>query len=128
MSKIIGAKVGDTVYVDGYTSMAQQNSGREVIDKITTKYDEETGEPYDVIWINKNHQFDSRSGIAITPPTMYYIDNLKMKKRKKKTNVQAIDVPLTIKRKTEDGKIIILPNTHPQAGKTIFIKHKPNGQ
>jgi hypothetical protein len=51
-----------------------------------------------------------------------------MKKRKKKTNVQAIDVPLTIKRKTEDGKIIILPNTHPQAGKTIFIKHKPNGQ
>jgi len=46
-------------------------------------------------------------------------------RKKGKQKPQAIKVPLTIKRKTEDGTIVELPNNHPKAGKTIFVKHKP---
>lgn len=51
------------------------------------------------------------------------------KKRNKNGGyIQPIKVPLTIKRKAEDGTILELPNHHPKAGKTIFIKHKPKAQ
>jgi hypothetical protein len=48
-----------------------------------------------------------------------------MKKRNNNGGyTQAIKVPLTLKREL-DGVVIVVPNTHPKAGKTIFVKHKP---
>jgi hypothetical protein len=49
----------------------------------------------------------------------------KSKQRKKKPLTQTIKVPTTIKRVTEDGKIVLLPNPHYKAGKTLHIQHKP---
>ena len=47
--------------------------GKEKVTRITRKYDENSGKPYKVIWCGK-HGFSAKTGEAITPPTMYYID------------------------------------------------------
>ncbi len=71
---MIKAKVGDKVNVECYTSIGTDEE--EKVTKITKKYDEDTGKPYEVIWCGK-HAFDSRDGEAINPPTMYYISSVK---------------------------------------------------
>jgi hypothetical protein len=74
--KLSEINIGDKVYIDGYTSMAQQNSGvRNVIDT-KYKYDEDTGERYKVIVIN-NGEFDSRTGASLNGNSMYYIETYK---------------------------------------------------
>jgi len=64
-------KVGDKVLIECYTSMG--TGGKEKVTKITTKYNENTGKPYKVIWFG-SHGFSAKTGEAITPPTMYYIN------------------------------------------------------
>ena len=74
--KLNEVNIGDKVYIDGYTSMAQQNFGvRDVID-IKYKYDEGTGERYKVIVINAG-EFDSRTGESLNKNSMYYIEPYK---------------------------------------------------
>jgi len=74
--KLNEVNIGDKVYIDGYTSMAQQNFGvRDVID-IKYKYDEDTGERYKVIVINAG-EFDSRTGESLNKNSMYYIEPYK---------------------------------------------------
>lgn len=68
---LLQLEVGDTVNVECYTGMG--TGGQTTVDKILYKYDKNTGEKYKVIVVDDNHQFDSRTGGAITPPTMYYI-------------------------------------------------------
>lgn len=68
---LLQLEVGDTVNVECYTGMG--TGGETTVDKILYKYDTNTGEKYKVIVVDGNHQFDSRTGDAITPPTMYYI-------------------------------------------------------
>jgi len=63
-------EAGDVVYIDGDSGFCQ--GGYEVVTETKTKYDENTGEPYKVICCEK-HEFDARSGMAITPPLAYYI-------------------------------------------------------
>ena len=63
-------KVGDEMLIECYTSMG--TGGKSKVTKITTKYDEDTGKPYKVIWFG-DHGFSAETGGAITPPTMYYI-------------------------------------------------------
>lgn len=66
--------VGDKVYVDGYTSMAQQNSGEEKIKKIDFRYDEKTGEKFDIYKVGSDW-YDSRDGSCYSNKnSMYYIE------------------------------------------------------
>ena len=67
-------KVGDEVYMDGYTSIAQQNAGKEEIKAIDYRFDEITGEKFPIFKIN-NDWFDGRDGSCYSNKNlMYYID------------------------------------------------------
>ena len=68
--KLSDLEVGDKVWCGGDSGFCR--SGNEEITKITTKYDEDSGEPYKVIWIG-DRKFDGRHGGAMTPPLAYYI-------------------------------------------------------
>ena len=46
------------------------------VKKIIYRYDTITGEKYKVICFDGDHQFDSRTGWAITPPLAYYLQTL----------------------------------------------------
>lgn len=63
-------KVGDEVACDGDSGFCDYSV--EKISNITVKYDEDSGEPYNVIWLGER-MFDSRDGWAMNPPTAYYI-------------------------------------------------------
>jgi len=65
-------KVGDEVYVGCYTSMGASSEGNQTVTDVKVKFDEDTGEPYNVIYLGE-HKFDTRNGGAINAPTMYYI-------------------------------------------------------
>ena len=65
-------KVGDEVYVECYTSMGASSEGNQTVTELKTKYDEDTGKPYNVICLGK-HKFDGRDGGAMNSPTMYFI-------------------------------------------------------
>lgn len=68
------AKVGDKVYIDGYTSMAQQNSGEDTIKKIESRFDEKTGEKFDIYKVGGDW-YDSRNGGCYSNKnSMYYIE------------------------------------------------------
>jgi hypothetical protein len=68
------AKVGDKVYIDGYTSMAQQNSGEDTIKKIESRFDEITGEKFDIYKVGGDW-YDSRNGSCYSNKnSMYYIE------------------------------------------------------
>lgn len=68
------AKVGDKVYIDGYTSMAQQNSGEDTIKKIESRFDEITGEKFDIYKVS-GEWYDSRDGSCYSnKKSMYYIE------------------------------------------------------
>ena len=66
-------KIGDSVNVCAMTSFGDDST--EVVTGIKVKYDEDSGEPYNVIQIGKNWLFDSRTGNAITSPTMYFLSH-----------------------------------------------------
>jgi hypothetical protein len=63
--------IGDTVITDGDSSFCSRDE--EKVINITVKYDENSGEPYNVIWVDGDRAFDSRTGDAINPPLAYYI-------------------------------------------------------
>lgn len=63
-------KVGDSVFIECHSGLG--SGGPAKVTKITKKYDENTGKPYNVIWCG-GHGFDARTGEAATEPTMYYI-------------------------------------------------------
>jgi hypothetical protein len=68
-------KVGDNVYIDGYTSMAQQNSGVEKIEGVDHKFDVNTGEQFTIYLVNGSW-FDSRDGGCFSNPnSMYYLED-----------------------------------------------------
>ena len=67
-------EIGDIVYVYrqiGFTAGGCDHDAQ--ITNITTKYDEDTGEPYAVIWCG-SCGFDERTGYPICPPWAYQID------------------------------------------------------
>lgn len=69
--------VGDLVWMDGYTSMAQQNSQEEYpIEKIEYKFDKDTGVKFPIYFVN-DMWFDGRDGGAYdNEKSMYYIELL----------------------------------------------------
>lgn len=70
----IGKEVGDTVYVDGYTSFSQQNAGNFLIEKKEYRFDEIAGEKFPIYYVD-SIWFDGRNGEAYNnEKCMYYID------------------------------------------------------
>lgn len=67
-------KIGDDVWCGGDSGFTTNET--EKIKNITTKYDENTGEPFNVIWLSGNRKFDSRNGSPINPPWAYYIRSI----------------------------------------------------
>lgn len=68
-------KVGDIVWLDGYTSFAQQNSQEELpIEAVEHRFDEMTGERYPIYKVGGNW-FDGRNGSCyLNKNSMYYIE------------------------------------------------------
>ena len=56
-----GLKIGDSVYIDGYTSMAQNNAGISETEDVSTRYDELTGEQFTIYKVGESW-FDGRDG------------------------------------------------------------------
>jgi hypothetical protein len=67
--------IGDVVYKDGYTSMAQNNFGKVTITNIDYRFDEVTGDKFKIIQIDNGEWYDSRSGDCYSnKKSMYYIE------------------------------------------------------
>lgn len=75
-------KVGDKVLVTGDSGFCDPFN--EIIKKVLTKYDENTGKPYPVYVTDSGQQFDGRHGYAITGASAYYINELVNPPSKKK--------------------------------------------
>lgn len=67
--------VGDLVWVDGYTSFAQQNSQEEcIIEKKEYRFDDVSGEKFPIYFVDEMW-FDGRDGSAYkNKKSMYYIE------------------------------------------------------
>ncbi len=68
-------KVGDLVWMDGYTSMAQQSAQEEFeIEKVDYRYDDMTGERFPVYFV-EGEWYDGRDGSCYSNKnSMYYIE------------------------------------------------------
>jgi len=68
-------EVGDTVYLDGCTPMAQQNAEFVKITKVDWRFDEKTGEKFPVYHIGDGEWYDGRDGGCYSKKeSMYYLD------------------------------------------------------
>lgn len=70
MSKLKNLNTGDKVWCGGDSGFC--HSDIVLVTGTSFKYDENTGEKYKVIHINKS-KYDSRTGGALNPPWAYYI-------------------------------------------------------
>ena len=70
MKTLKNLKPGDSVVVECFTGLG--SGGPAKVTKTTTKYNEDTGKPYKVVWCGK-HGFSAKNGCAITAPFFYYI-------------------------------------------------------
>lgn len=67
-------EIGNKVFIDGYTSMAQQNSCESKIEKIEKRYDELTGEEFEIVLVDGDW-YDARDGSCYSnKKSMYYIE------------------------------------------------------
>lgn len=67
-------KIGDEVYIDGYTSMAQQSARMSKIDDVQTRYDELTGKPFDIVLVDGDWYDTRDGGCHSNKDSMYYIE------------------------------------------------------
>lgn len=73
-------KEGDFVYCTGDSGFCTDST--EQVKKVTVQYDQRTGKPYNIIWLEGGRKFDSRTGGAMNSPTAYYLaptDQIKAK-------------------------------------------------
>lgn len=67
--------IGDIVYLDGYTSLAQQNSCEVDITAIDYKFDPDTGEKFKIVKIHDGGWYDTRDGSNYSNKnSMYFIE------------------------------------------------------
>jgi hypothetical protein len=71
-NRLTELEAGDEVWCGGSSGFCDDSI--EKIVKTTQKYDENSGEPYKVIWLSGGRKFDSRDGFALTPPLAYHIE------------------------------------------------------
>lgn len=69
---ILDLEVGDKVRCTGESSFCTTYNA--VVTKITTKYDENSGDSYPVIQIDGEQSFHGQTGAAKTPPYAYHIE------------------------------------------------------
>ncbi len=68
-------EVGDKVYLDGYTSIAQQNAEIVTINKVDWKFDKNTGEKFPIYHVGDGEWYDGRDGGCYSnKKSMYYLD------------------------------------------------------
>ena len=68
-------EVGDRVYLDGCTPMAQQNAEIVTIGKIDWRFDEKTGEKFPIYHIGDGEWYDGRDGGCYSKrESMYYLE------------------------------------------------------
>lgn len=73
---LIDKNIGDEVYQDGYTSIAQQNFGKVKITGVDYRFDEMTGEKFKIVQINNRDWFDTRDGGCYSnKDSMYFIED-----------------------------------------------------
>lgn len=66
-------KIGDVVYVDGMTPMAEQNFHKTTVADKQYKFDDETGEKFPIYKVS-GYWYDGRDGSAYkNENSMYYI-------------------------------------------------------
>ena len=90
--------IGDSVWCGGDSSFCDNSTDK--IENIIVQYDNNNGEPYNVIILSGNRRFDSRNGQALTPPMAYYITPLSANTFEQggKVNGSGIDIALGLKR------------------------------
>lgn len=67
-------EVGNSVWVDGYTSIAQQNFRKSTIQEVDNVFDSKTGEPFNIYKVD-SEWYDGRDGSAyLNEQSMYYIE------------------------------------------------------
>lgn len=72
---LIDKNIGDSVYQDGYTTIAQQNFGKVKITGVDYRFDEITGYRFKIIQIDSGDWFDCRDGGCYSnKESMYYIE------------------------------------------------------
>lgn len=68
-------EIGDRVYLDGCTPMAQQNAEIVTIGKIDWRFDEATGEKFPIYHIGDGEWYDGRDGGCYSKKeSMYYLE------------------------------------------------------
>jgi len=73
-NKIMEKNIGDLVWLDGYTSLAQQNSQEFEIKQKEYRFDEISGEKFPIYFVN-DRWFDGRDGGGYNDEKcMYYIE------------------------------------------------------
>lgn len=66
-------KVADKVYISCHTSMGSGSEGWSFISEIETRYDEKTGEPFEILKV-EDDWYDERDGSCHSnKKSMYYI-------------------------------------------------------
>lgn len=65
-------KIGDELYIDGISGFCYPEWER--IKDIAIKYDEDTGEKYQVLIFEGDRKFDARNGKPLTVPFGYFIN------------------------------------------------------
>jgi len=66
-------EVGERVYIEAMSGMC--TGGEDTVTAIKTKYDEDTGEPYTVVFCG-DHGFREDNGAPINQPWMYGLRKL----------------------------------------------------
>lgn len=66
--------IGDKVYIDGYTSMAQQNFSEAEIEDIDWKFDPDTGEKFPIYKVGDAWYYACDGTCYSNKESMYYID------------------------------------------------------
>jgi hypothetical protein len=64
-------KTGETVYVEGYTSMASSGGGKSEIREVEWRFDEITGERFPIYKVD-NEWYDGRNGACHSNPMFMY--------------------------------------------------------
>ncbi len=103
-AKFGDVKVGDRV--DMVCDSGMGTGGESTVTKISQKFDETTGEKYNVIWCGR-HGYDARSGDPVNPPWAYYISSVTHRASLQKT---AADVPTEVPKEEEKKELPVQYN------------------
>jgi hypothetical protein len=73
MKNLTKLEVGDTVMTECFSGLG--TGGKATVKALTNKYDKNSGEPFPVVILDNDQEFDATTGNAITAPYAYYISH-----------------------------------------------------